>query len=61
MIHLPEYGGTGELPPGSYGLTEAEAESRGGDEPRYIEEIMDAALQAEIEAAWAEHERRYRE
>ena len=57
MIRLPEYGGSGELPPQAYGLTEAEAERGNGDEPDEVAEAMDAPMEAEIVAAWAEHER----
>jgi len=51
MIRFPEYGGDGELPPAAYGLTEAEAERGNGDEPDEVAEAMDAAFQADIEAA----------
>ena len=57
MISLPEYGGSGELPLEAYGLTEADLEN----EPRDVEEAMDAAMQAEIDEAWRAYEQSQRD
>ena len=54
MIALPEYGGSGELPLAAYGLTEADLDN----EPRDVEEAMNAAMEAEIDEMWRAYEQR---
>ena len=54
MIHSPEYGGDGSLPLSAYGLTEADVDN----EPRDVEEAMNAAMEAEIDEMWRAYEQR---